>query len=72
MVLSVSQPAPEVPTRVAGVPSKSSFACLRVWSMVDSWVRVRPEASPSTANRLTPSAVRAATRISEARWPSMT
>ena len=28
------------------MPSSSSLACLRVWSMVDSAVRVRPAASP--------------------------
>ncbi len=54
------------------MPAKSSFACLRVWSMVDSAVRVRPDASPSTANRLMPASVRAATRIRSATWPSST
>ena len=63
---------PAAPMSVAGVLSKSSFACFRVWSMVDSGVRPSPEASPSTANRLTPSGVRAATRIKDAMWPSMT
>ena len=45
---------------------------MRVWSMVDSDVRVRPAASPCTANRLTPAPVRAATRIRSAMWPSST
>ena len=40
--------------------------------MVDSAVRVSPAASPSTANRLTPAPVRAATRIRSAVWPSST
>ena len=57
---------------VAGVSANSSLACLRVWSIVDSDVRVRPEASPSTANRLTPAPVRAATMIRLAMWPSST
>ena len=50
----------------------SSLACLRVWSMVDSAVRVRPAASPSTANRLTAPPARAATMIRSAVWPSST
>src|SRR5581483_10454536 len=33
---STDQPAPSVPMRVAGVPENSSFACLRVWSVVAS------------------------------------
>ena len=53
---STSQPSPSVPMSVAGVSANSSLACLRVWSIVDSAVRVRPAASPSTANRLTPGA----------------
>ena len=57
---------------VAGVSANSSLACLRVWSIVDSGVRVRPAASPSTANRLTPASVRAATMIRSAVWPSST
>ena len=57
---------------VAGTPANSSLACLRVWSMVASGVRVRPSASPSTANSETPSPVRAATRIRLATWPSST
>ena len=40
--------------------------------MVDSGVRVRPAASPGTWKRLTPAAVRAATRIRSATWPSST
>ena len=40
--------------------------------MVDSGVRVRPDASPATWNRLTPASVRAATRIRSAVWPSST
>ncbi|CAB4617984.1 unannotated protein [freshwater metagenome] len=56
----------------AGVLLNSSFACLRVWSMVDNAVRVRPDALPSTANKLTPFAVRAATMMRFAVWPSST
>ena len=40
--------------------------------MVDSDVRVRPAASPSTANRLTPAGVRAATMMRLAVCPSST
>ena len=61
-----------MPISVAGVSANSSLACLRVWSIVDSGVRVRPAASPSTANRLTPLPVRAATRIRFAVCPSST
>ena len=52
--------------------ANSSLACLRVWSMVDSGVRVSPAASPSTVKRLTPAPVRAATMIRSAVWPSST
>ena len=52
--------------------ANSSLACLRVWSMVDSEVRVRPAASPSTAKRLTPAEVRAPTMMRSAVWPSST
>ena len=38
----------------AGVSANCSRACLRVWSMVGSGVRVRPAASPSTAKSVTP------------------
>jgi hypothetical protein len=61
-----------VPISVAGVFANSSLACLRVWSIVLSAVRVRPAAPPSTANRLTPLSVRAATMIRFAVWPSST
>ncbi len=40
--------------------------------MVDSAVRVRPDAPPSTANSDTPADVRAATRMRSAVWPSST
>ena len=40
--------------------------------MVESEVRVRPDASPGTENRLTPASVRAATRMRSAMWPSST
>ena len=33
---TAAQPSPSVPTSRAGVSSKRSRACLRVWSMVDS------------------------------------
>ena len=56
----------------AGVSANSSLACLRVWSIVDSGVRVSPAASPSTANRLMPASVRAATMTRSAVWPSIT
>ena len=52
--------------------ANSSLACLRVWSMVDSGVRVSPAASPTTVNRLTPAPVRAATITRSAVWPSRT
>ena len=39
---STFQPSPSVPISVAGVSANSSLACLRVWSIVDSAVRVRP------------------------------
>ena len=68
----VSQPVPSVPIKVAGTPAYSKRACLRVWSIVDSAVRVSPAASPSTANRLTPASVRAAVMIRLAMWPSRT
>ena len=45
---------------------------MRVWSIVGSGVRVSPAASPSTAKRDTPAAVRAATMIRLATCPSMT
>ncbi len=45
---------------------------MRVWSMVGSGVRVSPAASPCTANSDTPAAVRAATMMRLATWPSMT
>ncbi len=54
------------------MPANSSLACLRVWSIVDSAVRVSPSASPTTVKRLTPPAVRAATMIRSAVWPSST
>ena len=69
---SAFQPSPSVPSSRAGVFENSSLACLRVWSMVDSGVRVRPAASPSTANRLTEPPTRAATMIRLAVWPSST
>ena len=40
--------------------------------MVDSAVRVRPAASPATANRLMPASVFAAVMIRSAVWPSST
>ena len=45
---------PSVPISRAGVSANSSRACLRVWSMVASGVRVSPAASPFTANSDTP------------------
>ncbi len=45
---------------------------MRVWSIVGSAVRVRPAASPWTAKSETPAAVRAATTIRLATWPSIT
>ena len=63
---------PSVPISVAGVPENSRRACLRVWSIVGSGVRVRPAASPWTAKSETPAAVRAATMMRLATWPSMT
>ena len=71
-LLNTSQPLPSVPTNVAGVALNSNFACLRVWSMVESAVRVSPFALPSTANNETPLPVRAATMIKSAVCPSMT
>ena len=67
--------APGAPTGVAGVPANSRRACLRVWSMVSSGVRVSPAApapSASTAKRPGPPSVRAATRTSPATQPSST
>ena len=58
--------------RARHVLENSSLACLRVWSIVDSDVRVRPGASPSTANRLVAPSTLAATMIRLARWPSIT
>ncbi len=52
--------------------ANSSRACLRVWSIVESGVFARPLASPSTANRLSPAPVRAATRMRPALCPSST
>ena len=63
---------PSVPMSTAGVEANSRRACLRVWSMVGSGVRVSPAASPSTAKSDTPAAVRAATMIRLATCPSMT
>ena len=58
-----SQPSPSAPMSVAGTPENSSFACLRVVSIVDRVARVRPSASGWTAKRLTPASLRAVTRI---------
>ena len=63
---------PSVPISQAGVPSNSSRACLRVWSIVASGVRVSPSASPLTPKRLSPAPVRAATTTRSATAPSMT
>ena len=63
---------PSTPINTAGVSANSSRACLRVWSIVGSDVRVRPAASPETAKSVTPAAVRAATMMRSATWPSMT
>ncbi len=57
---------------VAGVPENSRRACLRVWSIVGSGVRVSPAASPGTAKSETPLPVRAATMMRLAMWPSRT
>lgn len=69
---STGQPPPSAPSRAASTPSKVSLACLRVWSMVDSGVRVSPAASASTKNSDTPEPVRAATTSRSAVWPSST
>ena len=52
--------------------ANSSLACLRVWSIVDNAVRVKPFAFASTANKLIPLLVFAATMIKLAVCPSMT
>jgi hypothetical protein len=52
-----------VPINHAGVPENSRRACLRVWSIVGSGVRVSPAASSLTPNSETPLLVRAATTI---------
>ena len=63
-----AQPDPGVASASALTFENSSFACLRVMSIVASGVRVRPEASPSTTKNEMPSvpvvpAVRATTTI---------
>ena len=70
--LNTSQPLPSVPINVAGVALNSNLACLRVWSIVESDVRVSPFALPSTANNETPLPVRAPTMIKLAVAPSIT
>ena len=74
---SAAQPAPGSPSGVAATSANSSLACLRVWSIVASAVRVRPEASASTVKNEMPSSPlvpsrRAATTIRSAVWPSIT
>ena len=68
----VVQPAPSVPMSVAGAPSNSILACLRVWSIVARFVRVTPAPVGSTEKIDTPASVLAATRIRLATWPSST
>ena len=53
-------------------PTNSRRACLRVWSIVGSGVRVSPSASSFTPKSETPLSVRAATTIRSATWPSST
>ncbi len=72
-----AQPAPSSPSSSACTSENSSLACLRVWSMVGSAVRVRPSASPATVKNEIPSvppvpAARAATTIRLAVCPSST
>ena len=69
---STGHPCPSSPISVASTPSNVSLACLRVWSMVDSAVRVSPPASGSTVNSETPPEVRAATITRSAVCPSST
>ena len=74
---SAAQPAPGSPSGVAATLANSSLACLRVWSIVASAVRVRPDAPASTVKKEMPSSPvvpssRAATTIRSAVWPSIT
>ncbi len=74
---SAAQPRPGSPSGLADTPAKSRRACLRVWSIVASAVRVRPDASPSTTKKPMPSSPeepgsRATTTTVLAVWPSMT
>src|SRR5581483_4293229 len=65
-------PPPSVPISRAGVLENSRRACLRVMSIVERALRVSPDASPSTAKKLIPAAVRATTTMRLAVCPSMT
>src|SRR6476646_4169246 len=74
---NAAKPSWVLPSGDATTLSNSSFACLRVVSIVCSGVRVRPSASPATVKNMMPSvpvvpAARATTTIVSAVKPSIT
>ena len=74
---NAANPSTVLPSGSATTLLNSSFACLRVMSIVDSAVRVRPSASPRTVKNEMPSvplvpAMRATTTMRSAVKPSIT